>query len=186
MKYIQSKIKFIILSSFIVVFTGCSQSAFKHFDKKDEFVQNVQYTKLVKIVEKNIVKAIATITYLNSADSSTWDNGKQNFIIGMYIIDKNKDCCSLELSIQKKKEIQLNETDIEYEKINLTPVSQKSILKSDRLYDSIPLRNNWAEYKLVSYDLQEIKDIETLTFTFRENKQKQQKDLDQKISFTKE
>jgi len=204
MKYIQSKIKFIILSCFIVVFTGCSQSAFKHFDKKDEFVQNVQYTKVVKLVDKGTVKAIATITYLNSSDSSKWDNGKQNFIIGTYIIDKNKDCCVLELSVQRELEIQLDTTKTEYEEIVINSIEETILSKTDPIYETIPLRNNWAEYKLVSYDDKEFEDIKKLTFKLKENREQvynkilkghnlttllfwsDYESLEQEISFTKE
>lgn len=170
MKYIQLKIKFLVLSTSLILFTGCSQSAFKHFDKKEEFVQNAQYTKVVKVVEENVVKAIANITYLNGADSKTWDNGKQNFIIGLYIIDENKKCCTLDLTISKKKNIQLDKTKIEYEEKTISSLNQKAILKSDSLYENIPFRNNWADYKLVSFDEKAFEDIETLSFKFKDKR----------------
>ena len=184
MKYIQSKIKFIALSCLLLIFTGCSGSALKYFDKEDGFVQNVQYTKIMKIVNKNDVKAIATITYLNSADSTKWDNGKQNFIISLYITDKDKDCCVVDLTVLKEKKIQLNETQIEYEEVDVASLEERVIKKSDLLYDTIPLRNNWAEYKLVSYDNKEFEDIDILTFKLREKKEK--KNTKRKVFFIKE
>jgi len=183
MKYIQSKIKFIFFSCFILIFTGCSQAAFKYFDKKEEFIQNVQYTKILKFVEKDIVKAIATITYLNSADSKKWDNGKQNFIISVYIIDKDKKNYKVDLTLLKEKEIQLNKIEREHEKVIVYPMKQSVISKSDPLYDIIPLRNGWAEYQLVSYDNKEFKDVKSFTFKFKD---KNNHAMQKSVTFTKE
>ncbi len=168
MKNIKLKIQFIIISWCVVVFTGCSQSATKYFDKKPEFMQNVQYTKVIKIVDKDTVKAIVDITYLNSSNPEKWDNGRQNFIIGKYFVNGDKKCCKLDLTILQKNEVQLDTSNIEYIEKIVTPIEEKFISKSDPIYENIPLRNNWAEYKLVSYDDKDFKDIEELTFQFKE------------------
>lgn len=169
MKLVKSKIKLIVISSFFIIFTGCSQSAFKYFDKSEEFVQNAQYTQVLKIVENDIVKAMANITYLNSADSEKWDNGKQNFIIGQYIIEKENANYSLDLIVEKRKKIQLDKDNIEYEIIKYQPSSTKVIDKKDSLYSQIPFRNSWAEYKLVTFE--DIKEDKRFSFVFKDNKQ---------------
>lgn len=167
MKKFNKKIQSSFIAFTLVLFAGgCSNSAFEHFDKDPEFIKNTKTTKVIKIVDDEIVKAMTNITSLNQANPTKWDNGKQNFIIGTYTIDENKECCSLELHVFHKKKIQLDEKNIEYEKKILIPFEEKIILKDDPLYNSIPLRNNWATYKLVSYeDSEEIQDFH---FTFKD------------------
>jgi len=168
MKYIKSKIQFIVISSLLVVFSGCSNSAFKYFEKEKEFVQNAQYTKVLKVVEKDAVKAIANITYLNGADPKKWNNGKQNFIISKYITEEDGAPYSLILTIQQKKKIQVDSQKIKYDTLTLKPLEEKVIKKDDPLYSQIPFRNNWAEYKLVSYE--DIKIQKHFSFTFKDSK----------------
>ena len=38
------------------------------------------------------------ITYLNSVDTSKWDNDKQNFLIGAYTFDNNESDFKLEMN----------------------------------------------------------------------------------------
>ena len=167
MKSIKSKIKLAVISSFLVVLTGCSQSAFKYFDKEEEFVQNAKYTQLLKIVEGDTVKAMLNITYLNGANNEKWNDGKQNFIIGEYFIEKENSTYTVDLEVQQKKKIQLDQNNLEYKTVILKPISEKVISKEDSLYSQIPFRNSWAKYKLVSFE-----DFEqsSFTFIFKDNK----------------
>lgn len=165
MKYFNSKIRTLTLVSILFVFMGCSKSAVQYFEKEPQFAKNAQYTKVIKIVEEDVVKAIANITYLNSSDAKNWNNKKQNFIIGTYIIDQDKTCCTLDLVIEQQKTIQLDEKTIEYEQKVLQPIEQRVMAKEDPLYKNLPFKNSWAEYKVVSYeDVEDSKN--TLEFVF--------------------
>ena len=146
-KYISILI-FITILSFIA---GCSQSATSVFKKDPIYAQNIQYTKIGKIIVKDEVTALVNVTYLNSVDSSKWDNGKQNFIVGLYISDEKSDE-TYELTINNKK----------YEDI-------KDISKEDAIYENIAFRNNWAAYSIMTFDDIEDKTINLLYSDTKEN-----------------
>ena len=82
MKNIKNKILILGLSSIIV---GCSQSATSVFDIDPIYGQNIQYSKVIKFVEKDNVTAIFNITYLNllSTDNNSFKNA---IITGMIMI----------------------------------------------------------------------------------------------------
>lgn len=169
MKKIKLKIRYIFFSALLVVFSGCSNSAFNYFDKEEPFVNNAKHTQVLKVVENDIVKAIVNITYLNAADEKKWTNKKQNFIIGKYIVEESDSDYSFDLQVEKKKKIQLDENKIEYETVSLQPSSEKTIKKSDSIYTQIPFKNSWAEYTLVTYeDFGE--EIVSFKLIFKDNK----------------
>ena len=122
----------ILIFGFTTLLFGCSQSATSVFKKDPIYAQNVQYSKVIKSIEGQNINAIFNITYLNSVDSDKWNNGKQNFLIGSYTFD-NKNDFQLTLNNQKQ-------------------TSSKIVLKSDPMYKNIAFLNNWAEYKIVSFD----------------------------------
>ncbi len=142
-KYI-AMIRFVSFITIISFTVGCSQSATSVFKKDPIYAQNIQYTQIGKIVVKDEVAALVNVTYLNSVDSEKWDNGKQNFIVGLYISDEKSDE-TYELTINNKK----------YEEI-------KDISKEDAIYKNIAFRNNWGQYSIMTFDDTEDKTIKLL------------------------
>jgi len=147
MKYIKNKILIISLASGIL---GCSQSATSVFEKDPIYAQNIQYTKVIKSIAKDDVQAIFNITYLNSVESSKWDNEKQNFLIGSYTFNNNPN----------EFHLSMNDT---------IPTNITLVKKTDSLYKDIAFKNNWATYKIVSFAA--VKDTNlTLQYTHPEYK----------------
>ena len=154
-----NKLKLLIFWAFIA-FQGCSQSATSVFNQDPIYAQNIQYTKIAKILENEEVKAIFNLTYLNSVDSSKWDNGKQNFIMGAYYSDDNR----------SNYKIMMNDQNI----------SKTTIIdKESKLYKNIAFKNNWATYKIIIFDDTEEKTL-NLKFISLDN------NISTSISFLKE
>lgn len=118
----------------VVFFTACSQSATSVFKKDPIYAQNLQYTKVAKVVKDDEVKVILNVTYLNSVDTSKWDNKKQNFLISVY----------------ETNSVESNEHNLTLEK--KTYISKKEIEKSSELYKNIALKNKWAKYFTYSFE----------------------------------
>jgi len=135
----------ILIFGFTLILAGCSQSATSVFDKDPIYAQNVHYSKVIKSIEKDNVNAIFNITYLNSVDSSKWDNETQNFLIGTYTFDNNESSFNLTLNEQ-------------------TQIKSKEITKKDPLYKNIAFRNSWAKYKIVTFNDDDNKTI-TIKYT---------------------
>ena len=135
----------ILIFGFTSLLIGCSQSATSVFDRDPIYAQNVQYSKVIKSVNKETVNAIFNITYLNSVDTEKWDNGQQNFLIGTYTFD-NK------------------ESDFNLTMNNFIKMSSKKVSKTDPIYENIAFRNNWAKYNIVTFDNND--DNKTLTIKY--------------------
>ena len=117
-----------------ILLSGCtSKSATSVFDKDPRYAQNLQYTQVGKIIVKDEVEALINVTYLNSVDSSKWDNEKQNFLVGTYITNKTSEDYNLTMNKQPI-------------------ISTVTIKKSDEIYKNIAMRNNWADYSIVTFD----------------------------------
>ena len=82
-------INIILIFTLAYLFSGCSQSATSVFERDPLYAQNIQYSKVIKVVEKENVNAIFNITYLNSVDSWKWNDDQQHFLIGTYTVDNN-------------------------------------------------------------------------------------------------
>lgn len=123
----------ILIFGFTLILAGCSQSATSVFDRDPIYAQNVQYSRVIKSVEKDTVHAIFNITYLNSVDSKRWDNNKQNFLIGTYTFDNNE--TQFVLDMNEKPQL-----------------SSLKVLKTDPIYENIAFRNSWAKYTIVSFE----------------------------------
>ncbi|MEA2050824.1 MAG: hypothetical protein U9O56_08850 [Campylobacterota bacterium] len=118
----------LLLSLFSILFTACNQSATSVFKKDPIYAQNIQYTKLMKIVDANkTIKEILNITYLNSVDTKRY-NKNQNFLVGIYSNNENNITNGV-LTINKIKSI---------DKIKVS--------KDDDIYKNIAFKNNWADY----------------------------------------
>lgn len=142
MKYIKNKILILPLAIF---FSACSQSALSVFDQDSGYAQHMQYTKVIKSLQEEEVHGVFNITYLNSAEPSKWDNGKENFLIGSYIFEQ--DPKSYTLTMNQKAPIEI------------VPLNQ-----DDVLYKTIALKNHWAKYVFVSFDTIQEKTL-TLRYT---------------------
>lgn len=125
--------KNILILGLASVLTGCSQSATSVFNKNASYGQNIQYSQVIKSIEKENVNAIFNITYLNSVNTEKWDNNKQNFLIGTYVFDNDEK--DFKLTLNGKKEI-----------------ASYVIDKENPMYKNIAFRNSWATYKVVSFD----------------------------------
>ncbi|PIF04682.1 MAG: hypothetical protein CSA86_01070 [Arcobacter sp.] len=137
--------KNILILGFSSILVACSQSEPVVFHKEPLYGQNLQYSKVLKVIQDDEVKAIFTITYLNSSNSEKWNNGKQNFLIGTYLVDETD--TNFKLTMNNKKQ-----------------VSSQEISKDDPLYKGIAFRNNWAKYTIVTFDNLKDKTV-TLQYT---------------------
>jgi len=135
----------ILIFGFATLLIGCSQSATSVFDRDPIYAQNVQYSKVIKSVDKETVNAIFNITYLNSVETLKWDNDKQNFLIGTYTFDNNASDFNLTMN-------------------DASLISSKEVTKTDPLYENIAFRNGWAKYNIVTFD--EVDDNKTLTIKY--------------------
>ena len=134
--------KTLLLLPFISFFIGCNQSATSVFKKDPIYGQNVQYTKILKVInKKNNVEAIANITYLNSVNNSKYNNGKQNFLVGIYTDENNSTNYTLTLN-------------------NAKYIDTKEITKQNPIYKNIAFRNNWANYFIYTFENTKQKSLE--------------------------
>lgn len=124
--------KYLSLLIFILILSGCSRSASSVFKKDPQFSQNLQYTKIGKIVKEDEVNAIINVTYLNSAYKE-YNDENQNFLVSVYIPD------------EKKKDLGYFRFD------KKEHISKKEILKTDDMYKNIALKNRWANYFIYSF-----------------------------------
>jgi hypothetical protein len=130
MNYIK---KNILILGFTSLFIGCSQSATSVFKKDAIYAQNIQYSKVIKSIEKENINGLFNITYLNSVDREIWNNDKQNFLIGVYVFDNE-------------------ESDFKISMNNKQSISSRAVKKDDPIYKNIAFRNDWAKYKIITFD----------------------------------
>ena len=133
MKSIKKNIAILSLTTLALSFTACNQSATSVLNKEPIFGQNLQYTKVGKIVIDKEVQALINITYLNSVDSKAWDNDKQNFLIGTYIAENNDTTYSLTMNGNKE-------------------IGTSKVPQNDPIFQNIALKNNWASYQITTFD----------------------------------
>tara|TARA_B110000046_G_C12815277_1_gene322993 strand:+ start:133 stop:603 length:471 start_codon:yes stop_codon:yes gene_type:complete len=139
----------ILILTLSIILLGCSQSATSVFNKDSIYAQNIQYSKVIKVINKDSITAIFNITYLNSVDSRKWGNNRQNFLIGTYTTDDNTSQYSLDMN-------------------GLKQLSSKEISKDDEIYKNIAFRNHWAKYNIITFNDTNEKMV-TLTYTYSDN-----------------
>jgi hypothetical protein len=122
----------ISLTSLVLLFSACSKNKTLEFGKDPIYLHNLQYTKIGKIIKKNEVESLINVTYLNSTDSSKWNNNKQNFLVGIYMTNENNTNYKLSMN-------------------NQSPISIEEVIKDNIMYKNIALRNYWADYNIVSF-----------------------------------
>lgn len=120
-------------TSLSILFSGCSRTATTGFEKDPIYAQNLQYTKVGKIIKNNEVEFLANVTYLNSVNSSKWDNGKQNFLVGTYITNPDTTKYTATMNTQ-------------------LPIQIEDVKKDSTIYKGIALVNKWADYKIISFN----------------------------------
>ncbi|MEA3316068.1 MAG: hypothetical protein U9Q30_09450 [Campylobacterota bacterium] len=143
----KSYVVYTTLITFLLV--GCTQEKVPTFNIKDNYAQNLQYTKVKKVIIDNKVSEIIAITYLNSVDNKKWNDGFQNILISIY---------------NDKLEINKNLLNITMNNNKLT--SYKKVEKSNKIYENIAIKNRWSEYYILSYI--DIKDA-ILSFKYNYN-----------------
>ncbi len=137
--------RYFLAAILLLFLTGCSEKANKLTNGKEPiYAQHLKYTKVLKVMEEEDVKILATATYLNSVEEK-WDNGKQNFIVSVYY------------PMGKAREYTFTLNDA-------APVSVAKIEKEQQLYKNIAMRNDWIDYYLYSFEniekIKIFKDIE--------------------------
>ncbi len=124
----------IYLLCILISFTACNQSATSVFKKDPIYAQNIQYTKILKVIDKDKrVDVVVNITYLNSTNNKKYNDGKQNFLVGIYSDIDNAN--EYTLSLNNTKSISISKID-----------------KSHYLYKNIAFRNNWATYYIYTFN----------------------------------
>lgn len=133
MKYTK-KIQFSLLTLVsVTIFTACNQSATSVLKKDPIYAQNLQYTKIGKIIENKEVKALVNITYLNSVEPKKYNNGKQHFLVGTYTTNDFNEGYTLKMNGQALENIE--EVD-----------------RNSEIYKNIAFRNGWSKYQIISYN----------------------------------
>jgi hypothetical protein len=116
---------------FVFVFNGC-QNNLKIFDNSSIYKKGLMHTKVKSLVYEKETKAIINITYLNATDTKKYNNNFQNFLVGVYITNGNK---NFTITMNGKNYIQT-----------------KTIDKNTQQYKQIPLKNQWAKYYILSFE----------------------------------
>ena len=142
-RYILIK-KIFFLLIVLIGFIACSKSTPSVFNGDSLYKKGLEYTQIGNIVSKLETKAIINATYLNRSDPKLYNNNYQNFLVGIYNIDENKNY-----------KLTLNNKDIN---------SSIKIDKKDEIYNNIPLKNPHANYYIVSFS--KVKDETTLNLIY--------------------
>jgi len=133
---------FLLYTLAIVFVAGCSNSTSILLKKDKGYAQNIQYTKISKVIYKDKVVLLLNATYLNSVDTKIW-NKDQNFLVSAYKMDN--DALDFNVTLNEKK-----------------PYHTRNIDKTDKIYKNIAFRNGWAKYKLLTF-----KDDENTTLVLK-------------------
>ncbi len=147
-------------SFFIAVFIiiGCSKNI--TIDQLD--MQKVQELSMTNTREGELSnqnsKIFILATYLNPTKISEIDDGKENFLICVYV-SRQKDNAKSDNNPFYK--VFLNDTVLS---TNVKRVSEKS-----KILKIIPIKNRWSKYYLLSFAKQKTKKLK-LTFENREHK----------------
>ncbi len=141
----------LLLLFFIILLSGCSSKktlADFNIDKIHEL--SIVNTRKAQINTFTNSRVIIVATYLNPIKTTLLDNGKENFIVGIYIDKQNS-----AKSVNPFYKITLN-NDGEIDAI-------KRVAKDSTYMKMIPLVNKWADYYLIQFPK---KDAKKLTLAF--------------------
>ncbi len=135
-----------IFAVFLLFSVGCSnKSASSVFSSDLLYEKGMEHSKVGDIVNSFETKAILNATYLNSTDSSKYDDSFHNFLVGIYITEDNKE---------------ENDKFLNNKLYALTLNSQESnkteeLQTTNYLWEHIPLKNPYAKYYIVSFNKRE-------------------------------
>jgi hypothetical protein len=121
-----------------VFFMGCSKTAMEMFSEDGVYQKGLEHTQVGDIVQSLETKAILNATYLNLVDEKKWSNENHNFLVGIYIANGDR-----EFIENKDYNLKLNGN---------TYISAKEVLKTDNIYQHIPLKNPHAKYYFVTFN----------------------------------
>jgi hypothetical protein len=143
----------------VAIFGGC-QHTLKNFTKRGEqYNKGLVYTKIKSLVFDKETKATINVTYLNPTNPKKYNNKLQNFLIGIYIANDNKD--------EDQKFI--NNADFILTINDKTYIKIQFINETTKQYQQIPLRNRWARYYILSFENDDNK-ILNLEYKYKESK----------------
>lgn len=144
-----------VFAVFLLFSVGCSsKSALSVFNGDTLYEKGLEYSRVGDIVNSFETKAILNATYLNSTDSSKYDDDFHNFLVGVYITEDNKEEKDQFLN-NKKYTLTLNNQDI-----NKT----EELKTTNYLWEHIPLKNPYARYYIVSFNKQ--KNVNSLALKY--------------------
>lgn len=127
--------------SLSILFLGCSQSALSVFGEKGVYKKGVEDTKIRYVVHKNETIALLNATLLNNSHPDNYDNDFNNFLIGLYTVDDRV----IDLEYTRKYQLRLNGKEI---------YKYQLISKESEQYKSIPVKNPYATYYIISFKKQ--------------------------------
>lgn len=171
-----NKIYLFISASLLVLSSGCtSTSALNHFQNDPKSANAIQFTQKSDLLYNEEIKAMIFATYLNGIDKKYKSEKIDSFLIGIHLVynennDFQKDGYTVTLNGKNAKSI-------------------VSVDKNSELVKIIPLKNNWANYYIMSFDKNENKDLKEEKIDTNENednneiKEKRNENQNLKIEF---
>lgn len=128
----------------IFLFSGCvqNQSTPPKIKQTALYGNAIQFTKSVKIQNGKEVRAIFNVTYLDPIHKVFNENGMDQFIVGVYIVEPYKNIY----------EISIN---------GIIPENIKDFTPAHPMYGRLPSFNQWATYKVISIPSNE--DLKNIT-----------------------
>ncbi|NQY22015.1 MAG: hypothetical protein HRT40_12050 [Campylobacteraceae bacterium] len=141
----------------ILLGSGCtSYRALKHFNKSEAYSQAVKYSKKIDILEKNEIKTMFYVTFMNKV-LEEYNDKNYNFVIAIY--SENESIFDYKITLNSNNYISLVEMN-----------------NNDKIFDNISLKNKWAKKYYISFKKEN--DIKKLKFNFL-----YQKVLNKSVSF---
>jgi hypothetical protein len=126
--------RYILFVFICLVFVACSsQNSFVNyiFNSTKDYQSLIQNTQKADIKDTNGgIKAFMIATYLNQT-AKKWDDDVFHIAIGFYIVEDNS---------TDQYKLYINN----YEDINQTKID-----KNSTVYESLPIKNSWANYYMV-------------------------------------
>ncbi|MCI0500141.1 MAG: hypothetical protein L0Y61_00135 [Epsilonproteobacteria bacterium] len=134
-----------VLAVTLLFMVGCSsKSALTILDGDVLYERGLEYSRVGDVINSFETKAILNATYLNSTDSSKYDDKFHNFLVGIYITEDNENEENKFLN-NKKYTLTLNGQDIN---------KSEELQTTHELWEHIPLKNPYAKYYIVSFNKQ--------------------------------
>jgi|GEM_PF-1235279 len=138
-------LKKLTFTVFLLFLVGCSsKSASSVFSGDLLYEKGMEYSKVGDIINSFETKAILNATYLNSADNMKYDDNFQNFLVGIYITEDNKE--------EKNKFLNNTKYLLTLNGANIDKLEE--LQTTHYLWEHIPLKNPHAKYYIISFKKQ--------------------------------